>query len=64
MLIHYPDPAGGTADLSVTLPLHRLAGVLATGDIDGVQHEGDAGVLRRLASVLDEPRPDFPIVTP
>ncbi|MGW5876117.1 alkyl/aryl-sulfatase [Nocardiopsis terrae] len=64
VLIHYPDPKDGGADLALTLTKEQLLGLLTTGDLDGVEHRGDAGALRRLMSVLDEPRPDFPIVTP
>ncbi|MFE6307665.1 alkyl/aryl-sulfatase [Nocardiopsis sp. NPDC057823] len=64
VLIHYPDPKGGGADLTLTLSKPELLELLSTGDLDGIEHEGDAGVLRRLTAVLDEARPDFPIVTP
>ncbi|GHC71781.1 hypothetical protein GCM10007079_04500 [Nocardiopsis terrae] len=64
VLIHYPEPKDGDADLALTLTKEQLLGLLSTGDLDGVEHRGDAEVLRRLMSVLDEPRPDFPIVTP
>ncbi|MDT0329816.1 alkyl/aryl-sulfatase [Nocardiopsis lambiniae] len=64
VLIHYPDPKGGGADLSLTLTKRQLLELLATGEPDGLEHEGDTGVIQRLMSVLDEPRPDFPIVTP
>lgn len=32
--------------------------------LDGIEHEGDVGVLTRLLGLLDEPDPDFAIVTP
>ncbi|WP_306371234.1 alkyl/aryl-sulfatase [Nocardiopsis sp. CC223A] len=64
VLIHYPDPKGDGADLTLTLSRPELLRLLATGDLDGVEHEGDPGVLRRLTAVLDEARPDFPVVTP
>lgn len=64
VLIHYPDPKGGGADLTLTLSKDQLFRALTEADLDGVEHEGDTGVLQKLRSVLDEPRPDFPIVTP
>ncbi|MFL1378490.1 alkyl/aryl-sulfatase [Nocardiopsis protaetiae] len=63
-LIHYSDPKGGGADLTLTLSKKQLLGLLTTGDLDGVEHEGDTGVIRRLTAVLDEAEPDFAIVTP
>jgi alkyl sulfatase BDS1-like metallo-beta-lactamase superfamily hydrolase len=60
-----PDPA----DLVVTLPPSALA-ALAGGGHDaaalsaaGVELAGDADVLGRLFALLDDPDPDFPIVT-
>ena len=41
-----------------------LLRLLAGGGLDGVEHEGDAGALATVLSVLGEPVPDFPIVTP
>ncbi|MGW4869622.1 alkyl sulfatase C-terminal domain-containing protein [Streptomyces chartreusis] len=32
--------------------------------LDGIEHEGDVGVLTGLLGLLDEPDPDFAIVTP
>ncbi|CAL9371273.1 Putative alkyl_aryl-sulfatase YjcS [Nocardiopsis dassonvillei] len=64
VLIHHPDPKGGGADLTLALSKQQLLGLLGGGDLDGVEYEGDPDVLRRLMAVLDEPRPDFPIVTP
>lgn len=58
------------ADLVLRLPMPVLLGLVA-GEVDpaglqaaGVEIEGDAGVLGRLLAVLDEPDPDFAIVTP
>ena len=58
------------ADATLILPQTSL-GVLASGDVDaaalaaaGVEVSGDASVLGRLRAVLDEPDPDFAIVTP
>jgi alkyl sulfatase BDS1-like metallo-beta-lactamase superfamily hydrolase len=52
------------ADLSVALTRGRLMPLLAGKQTDGVRYDGDPGVLRRLAEVLDDPDPAFAIVTP
>jgi alkyl sulfatase BDS1-like metallo-beta-lactamase superfamily hydrolase len=64
VLIHYPDPKDTTADLTLSLTRPQLLGLLAGQGLDGITAEGDKGVLPRLLAVLDEPDPDFPIVTP
>ena len=58
------------ADATLRLPSPALA-VLASGAADaatlasaGVELTGDASVLGRLLSVLEDPDPDFAIVTP
>ncbi|MFE6509732.1 alkyl/aryl-sulfatase [Nocardioides sp. NPDC057767] len=55
-----PDP---TADLTLTLTRRRLAGLLGTRSLDGIEHSGDLGVLQRLLGVLEAPDPAFPIVS-
>ncbi|MGA8047320.1 MAG: alkyl sulfatase dimerization domain-containing protein [Dermatophilaceae bacterium] len=64
------SPQRGGADLSLRLPLRVLLGLVA-GVVDladlgaaGVEMDGDIGVLARLLAVLDQPDPDFAIVTP
>jgi len=59
-----------TADATLRLPLPALA-VLASGAPDtatrasaGIELTGDPSVLGRLFAVLDDPDPDFAIVTP
>ena len=52
------------ADLRVTLTRSQLVGVLIGGSLDGVDTDGDAGVLGRLAGVVELPDRNFPIVTP
>ncbi|MGW3351579.1 alkyl/aryl-sulfatase [Nonomuraea rubra] len=63
-LIHEPNPSGDGADLTLRLSKERLMSLL-TGDggVAGLDHDGDITVLRRLTAVLEEPTPDFPIVT-
>ena len=58
------------ADLVLRLPVPVLLGLVA-GQVDpsglaaaGVEVDGDSGVLGRLLAALDEPDPDFAIVTP
>ncbi|MEU1252404.1 alkyl sulfatase C-terminal domain-containing protein [Streptomyces chartreusis] len=63
-LIHHPDPKDTRADLTLTLTKPQLLGLLAGRGLDGIEHEGDVGVLTRLLGLLDEPDPDFAIVTP
>jgi alkyl sulfatase BDS1-like metallo-beta-lactamase superfamily hydrolase len=63
-LTHWPDPGPGDADLTLTLTKPALLGLLAGQGTDGVQAQGDIGVLQRLIGLLDEPDPGFAIVTP
>jgi alkyl sulfatase BDS1-like metallo-beta-lactamase superfamily hydrolase len=63
-LIHYPDPSGSPADLSLTLTRAQLLGLLAGQGTGGISTEGDMGVLERLLGFLDPPEQGFPIVTP
>jgi alkyl sulfatase BDS1-like metallo-beta-lactamase superfamily hydrolase len=62
VLVHRPA-AGEGADLVLRAPRAALVGLLA-GSTDGMEIEGDPGVLVRLAAVLEAPDPDFAIVTP
>ncbi len=65
VLIQTPNPrTSATPDLSLTLTKPQLLGMLGGAGLDGVQHDGDPGVLQRLLGVLDEPDPAFAIVTP
>ncbi|NUS27130.1 MAG: MBL fold metallo-hydrolase [Streptomyces sp.] len=64
VLIHHSGPKDTTADLALTLTKRQLLGLLAGKGLDGVNNEGDVGVLTRLFAVLDEPDPNFRIVTP
>jgi alkyl sulfatase BDS1-like metallo-beta-lactamase superfamily hydrolase len=63
-LIHQPDPPPQPADLTLTLTKQQLLGLLTGRQADGIEHEGDMDVLRRLTAVLDDPDPAFAIVTP
>lgn len=58
-----PDPA---ADLTLTLTLTKsqLLAVLAGKGLDDVHVQGDPQVLATLVGLLDNPDPDFAIVTP
>ncbi|WP_406315007.1 MBL fold metallo-hydrolase [Streptosporangium sp. NBC_01639] len=63
-LIQQSGPPEATVDLTVRLTKPQLLGLLAGKGADSLDHDGDMGVLRRLAAVLDDPKPDFAIVTP
>ncbi|MEU6373568.1 alkyl sulfatase dimerization domain-containing protein [Streptomyces sp. NPDC046909] len=65
VLIHArtTQPADGT-DLGLALTKPQLMGMLAGKGLDGVRHTGDPTALKTLLSVLDDPDPDFAIVTP
>ncbi len=43
---------------------HRLPQLLASARPDGIDLSGDPGVLGRLMALIDDPDPDFAIVTP
>ena len=64
-LIH-ADAGHGGADqtLTITLAKPQLVRVLATGNLDGVEHDGDAGALLTILGLLDTVDHQFPIVTP
>jgi alkyl sulfatase BDS1-like metallo-beta-lactamase superfamily hydrolase len=70
VLSHTSSPGPVRPDLTLTLAMPALTGLL-TGQLApaqfaeaGVQLAGDPGALGRLLAVLDEPDPDFAIVTP
>jgi alkyl sulfatase BDS1-like metallo-beta-lactamase superfamily hydrolase len=63
-LIHYPTTGSQAADLTVTLIKPQLLRLLATAKPDGIDMSGDPAVLGRLMSLIDNPDPDFAIVTP
>lgn len=47
-----------------TLTKPQLLGILAGKGLDGVQTDGDPGLLKRLFSYVTAPERAFPIVTP
>ncbi|MFE7168359.1 alkyl/aryl-sulfatase [Streptomyces sp. NPDC057616] len=57
------SPADG-ADLGLSLTKADLLGMLAGKGLETIRHTGDPTALKTLLSVLDEPDPDFAIVTP
>jgi len=63
-LIHYPTTGSQAAGLTVTLTKPQLLRLLATAKPDGIDMSGDPAVLGRLMSLIDNPDPDFAIVTP
>jgi len=63
-LVHYPTTGNQAADLTLTLTKPQLLQLLATAKPDGIGISGDPAVLGRLMSLIDNPDPDFAIVTP
>ncbi|MER6943657.1 alkyl sulfatase dimerization domain-containing protein [Nonomuraea sp. NPDC000554] len=63
-LIQQADPPEQDVDLTLRLTKAQFLGLLTGKGVEGVDREGDTGVLRRLVAVLDNPVPDFAIVTP
>ncbi|MFC5827679.1 alkyl/aryl-sulfatase [Nonomuraea insulae] len=63
-LIQQADPPEQPVDLTLRLTKAQLLALLAGRGSDGIEHEGDMGVLRRLSELLDSPTPDFAISTP
>lgn len=64
VLVHFPIRRDRDADLTIGLTRRQLHGLLAGAGHDGVTMTGDTGLLPRLMGMLDDPDPDFPIVTP
>ena len=71
VLTYSTYPKSEAADLTLTLPGKASLAVLMGGAADpaafgaaGIEVAGDAGVLDRLLSLLENPDPDFAIVTP
>ncbi len=63
-LIHFPTTVREEADLTVRLTKPQLIGLLLEGQTDGVEMSGDAGALATLVALVDNPDPDFAVVTP
>ena len=63
-LVHFPSTENRSADSTVALTKPQLLGLLLAGQIDGIDMSGDGSVLGRLISLMDNPDPDFAIVTP
>ncbi|MGX1809279.1 alkyl/aryl-sulfatase [Nocardia sp. NPDC055321] len=64
-LIRTLDPRRKTdVDLTLTLTKSQLIALLGGQGPEGVNHTGDMAVLQRLLALLDEPDPNFAIVTP
>lgn len=65
VLIHSrTSQPGDGADLALTLTKPQLMQILGGQGLDGIEHTGDPGVLMTILSVLDDPDPDFAVVTP
>ena len=63
-LIHQADPPRQPAELTLTLTKQQLLDLVTGQQADGIEHEGDMSVLRRLIAVLEDRDPAFAIVTP
>ncbi len=63
-LIHFPCASPGEADLTVTLSKPQLIRLLLEGQTEGTEMSGDPGVLATLVGLIDDPDPDFAVVTP
>ncbi|MGV9680956.1 alkyl/aryl-sulfatase [Nocardia sp. NPDC003482] len=64
-LIRTVDPRRkADVDLTLTLTKPQLIALLAGQSPDGIDHTGDITALQRLLGLLDQPDPNFPIVTP
>ncbi|MBF6174196.1 alkyl/aryl-sulfatase [Nocardia blacklockiae] len=64
-LIRTLDPRRrADVDLTLTLTKPRLLALLAGQGVEGIDHTGDITALHRLLDLLDQPDPNFPIVTP
>ncbi len=59
-----PDPGSNGADLTLTLTKPQLLGVMGGKGLEGIDVHGDSGVLSKLMSFMDDPDPNFAIVTP
>jgi alkyl sulfatase BDS1-like metallo-beta-lactamase superfamily hydrolase len=57
-------PATERADLTLTLDKPRLLAMITRAEFEGIDHDGDLGVIGRLLAVLETPVRDFPLVTP
>jgi alkyl sulfatase BDS1-like metallo-beta-lactamase superfamily hydrolase len=64
VLVHWPDPQPGGADLTLTLTRPQLLALLAGQAPGNLASTGDPGTLQRLLGLLDTPDPGFAIVTP
>jgi alkyl sulfatase BDS1-like metallo-beta-lactamase superfamily hydrolase len=64
VLVHWPDPQPGGADLTLTLTRPQLLALLAGQAPGTLASTGDPGTLQRLLGLLDTPDPGFAIVTP
>ena len=64
VLIHHPTRHSPDVDLTLALTHPQLLGLLASGSLQGIETVGDPGVIKTVLSLIDEPDPNFPIVTP
>ncbi|NUS73128.1 MAG: MBL fold metallo-hydrolase [Corynebacteriales bacterium] len=63
-LAHWSTTHDKPADVTVRATKSQLLGLLAGADPNELEVSGDLSVLSTLTAVLDDNKPDFPIVTP
>jgi alkyl sulfatase BDS1-like metallo-beta-lactamase superfamily hydrolase len=65
VLVYVRKPANDDADAMISITKPRMLALLG-GDVQspGIEITGDPNVLHRLLAALDQPDPDFDIVTP
>ncbi|HEY5847144.1 MAG TPA: alkyl sulfatase dimerization domain-containing protein [Nakamurella sp.] len=64
VLVHHPTTREQPADLAVTLTRPQLLELFAGKGTEGVEFDGDAGVLTTILALTDQPDPSFALVTP
>jgi len=64
LLVHHPTNRTPPVDLTVRLTRAQLIGLLFSGSLNGLETAGDAGVLKTLIGLTDQPDPDFAVVIP
>ena len=65
VLIHRVVGSGSApADLTLTLGKPQMLGVILGSGVEGIEVDGDGGVIGRLLAVIETPDRNFPIVTP
>jgi alkyl sulfatase BDS1-like metallo-beta-lactamase superfamily hydrolase len=64
VLTHHPTSRTKDADLVITLTKPQLLALLGGAGTNGIQFDGDPKTFAMIASLTDQPDPNFAIVTP